>query len=339
MPDTTQRDALLAYASEAWVEHRPSLEARYSRRAVDLLIRHGVLTHMGRGWIAPTMHAPSLDVIARAALACTGQAGIVTGAAALFLRGAAYEAPTRVLVTVTRHHHVLALPPGARLYRSDHVPDFDTVDGLRLARAPWSLAHAMREVPRERRRGLALSLLSGGAIRVADAAEVLDSHPQMEGAVQLRAALGAFAQGAQSPIEDTAHRRILTGRLARMRRQVDMVVGGRRVRLDAYDDASRVAVEFDGALHHAHPEQWRRDRERDALLAAVGILTVRFAGHDVQSRPRWCREVLERVVRGRESQVAPMQVPTARRRNVRKLTAVAGGGRVSGPQVTAVGGG
>ncbi|MFK3979186.1 DUF559 domain-containing protein [Micromonospora sp. NPDC050397] len=47
--------------------------------------------------------------------------------------------------------------------------------------------------------------------------------------------------------------------------------------LDVYAERERVAFELDGAATHGDPRQREIDLRRDALLATVGILVVRFS--------------------------------------------------------------
>jgi hypothetical protein len=53
-------------------------------------------------------------------------------------------------------------------------------------------------------------------------------------------------------------------------------LGDRRITVDVYFPAERVVVELDGARYHRTRRAFERDRERDAALAAQGILSVRL---------------------------------------------------------------
>lgn len=54
-------------------------------------------------------------------------------------------------------------------------------------------------------------------------------------------------------------------------------VGSRTVYLDMFAERERVNIELDGATTHGDPRQREIDLRRDALLARIGILVVRFA--------------------------------------------------------------
>jgi very-short-patch-repair endonuclease len=63
-----------------------------------------------------------------------------------------------------------------------------------------------------------------------------------------------------------------------------------------FDAATRTAVELDGAETHGMAVQRVRDARRDARLATVGILTLRFTYGDLASRASWCREIVRRTL-------------------------------------------
>jgi len=64
--------------------------------------------------------------------------------------------------------------------------------------------------------------------------------------------------------------------------------------LDLYAEEERVDVELDGAGVHGDPRQREIDLRRDALLATVGVLVVRFSHRRlVQEAGAVRREVVE----------------------------------------------
>jgi hypothetical protein len=67
-------------------------------------------------------------------------------------------------------------------------------------------------------------------------------------------------------------------------RQAKVVANGRIRYLDNFYEQAQLAVELDGRAAHP-PEQRRADNERDNVLAALGILTVRYGWTDVTTRP------------------------------------------------------
>jgi very-short-patch-repair endonuclease len=96
-----------------------------------------------------------------------------------------------------------------------------------------------------------------------------------------RAALGRLldllAAGCRSPLEIFGHEQVFSARgMPEFQRQVPIGLGNRTVYLDVYAEAEKVNFELDGASIHRDPRQHETDLRRDALLAALGILVVRF---------------------------------------------------------------
>lgn len=56
-----------------------------------------------------------------------------------------------------------------------------------------------------------------------------------------------------------------------------MRLGLRTVYLDMFAERERVNIELDGSTTHGDPRQREIDLRRDAQLATIGILVVRFA--------------------------------------------------------------
>ncbi len=72
--------------------------------------------------------------------------------------------------------------------------------------------------------------------------------------------------------------------------QYQLVVAGRRRRIDFADVELRIAVEIDGYDWHAIGEPFYVDRAKDVELAALGWLTIRFTWRDLVFRPTWVAE-------------------------------------------------
>jgi very-short-patch-repair endonuclease len=63
---------------------------------------------------------------------------------------------------------------------------------------------------------------------------------------------------------------------------------GRKVYLDRLFEDELVNVELDGAAYHGKPGQRERDLRRDAALAALGYVTVRFSHLRLHADPEGC---------------------------------------------------
>jgi very-short-patch-repair endonuclease len=98
------------------------------------------------------------------------------------------------------------------------------------------------------------------------------------GRAELRVLLDRLAVGCRSALEIWGHDHVFSGRgMPAFERQVRVQAGGRTMYLDVYAERERVDFELDGAATHGDRRQREIDLRRDALLATLGILVVRFA--------------------------------------------------------------
>jgi very-short-patch-repair endonuclease len=124
----------------------------------------------------------------------------------------------------------------------------------------------------------------------------LDQQPRTRGAALMRPLFTLLGQGIHSHLEAWGHAHVFRDpRLPRSRTQVkETLLSGRNVYLDRLFEAEMVNVELDGAAYHGRPGQRERDIRRDAALAALGYLTVRFSHLRLHADPEGCiRELLE----------------------------------------------
>jgi very-short-patch-repair endonuclease len=70
-------------------------------------------------------------------------------------------------------------------------------------------------------------------------------------------------------------------------RQHEVVVGGRRVRLDLAYPELRVAIEGDGFAFHGSRLAFEADRERQNALVVAGWVVLRFTWRQICNRPDW----------------------------------------------------
>ena len=73
--------------------------------------------------------------------------------------------------------------------------------------------------------------------------------------------------------------------------------------LDRLYDGAMVNVELDGAAYHGEPGQRERDLRRDAALAALGFVTVRFSHLRLHADPDGVRAQLVEVLAVRRRQL------------------------------------
>ncbi|MEU8211602.1 DUF559 domain-containing protein [Micromonospora sp. NPDC049044] len=110
--------------------------------------------------------------------------------------------------------------------------------------------------------------------------------PRMNDRVTLRRLLDRLAAGCRSPLEIWGHDHVFIGPgMPTFTRQARVRVGGRTIYLDMFAEAERVDIELDGATSHGDPAEREIDLRRDALLATIGILVVRFTHRRLTADP------------------------------------------------------
>lgn len=255
---------------------------------------------------AAGLHAGSFVVRSLAAAEWSG--GTLTGSTALRLHGLDFTRDQRIHVVSPRPLH-RASPAWLAIRRSDLAVPIALIASPRApgqlsVHAPaFALAIGYGAVPVSERADLVFGAFRMGLVTKESLADALESLPKVRARRELVRRIGLAADGVESFLEERAWATVLTGkRFARLIRQHVVTVDGVAFRLDAYDPVTRTAVEFDGARWHAGDSRVR-DTRRDAALATVGIMTVRFGYQDVMSRSAWCGEVLARVLAARSGSV------------------------------------
>jgi very-short-patch-repair endonuclease len=269
---------------------------------LDGALKRGEIVRVLPGLYSADVHAESWSVrasaVARWMRGCT-----LTGPSALRLYGLeAVRSDTLEVVTPRPEHRML--PPWLRVRRSDiDVPCMELA-GHRAHLPPFALVVGNGLVAPSERAELVYAVVREAVVRPADAIAAMRELPRVVGRANLIRRLTLAAEGVESFLEEQAWATVLRGTLAsRLVRQHTVRVRGNGYRLDAYDPATRTAVEFDGARWH-RGLAGVRDSRRDALLATIGILTVRFAYTDVMDRPMWCRGVLREVLAARAEEAS-----------------------------------
>ena len=141
-----------------------------------------------------------------------------------------------------------------------------------------------------------------GLVTPDEIASVATALGSVKGRAQLLSTVSAAAAGSESHLETIGLRSVFaTKEFAGFIRQHRVRADGTHYRLDMYHPPTRTAVELDGAVAHDGESQRARDVRRDARLASVGIVTVRFTYRDLVDRPLWCRVVVARTLETRGS--------------------------------------
>lgn len=157
-------------------------------------------------------------------------------------------------------------------------PDVVVRRGVAVTCLERTLVDAWPLLPPAERRAPLIKAVNDRMTTPARVAEALANAPRLPGRAELRVLLDRLTAGCRSPLEIWGYDHVFTGPgMPPFQRQVRVQVGRRTTYLDVYAEQERVNFELDGAATHGDPRQREIDLRRDALLATVGILVVRFA--------------------------------------------------------------
>lgn len=232
---------------------------------------------------------------------CLASGGIASHRAALKLWGIDLPVDIPVEVTVTRPH--APRPAGAVVHRSldldpDTAPTRDAIPVTTPLRMLVDLGAVLDEywVSKALSRCVVRKLVTVRAVRAE-----LDRLAKRgrRGAGVLRRVLDDWPVDDVRPdsdLEVTFARLCRRFRLPKPEFQFQLIVGGRRRRLDFAYPALRVAIEIDGFESHADREVFQDDRWRQNDLVRAGWTVVRFTREDVLYRPDYVAATLTAVL-------------------------------------------
>jgi very-short-patch-repair endonuclease len=181
--------------------------------------------------------------------------------------------------------------------------------GLRITALPRTVVDSWPLLPPAERRPLALDLARRGLITAVTLDEALAERSNVAGRRTLRQTIDLIGDGCQSELEahgvlNVFRHRSLPPSVGQFR--IVLPTGG--IRLDRAWPEVKLAVELDGARYHSSPEDRRRDLGRDAALAALGWVVLRFTYADVLRDPDAVRARVLAVYRTRLRQLSASAV-------------------------------
>jgi very-short-patch-repair endonuclease len=276
-------------------------------RSVRRWVGTGRLVRLHPGWVTIPSLAEDWTVRAHAATGYAG--GPLSHMSALAVHGVVDYEVTRIDVTV-RDDRRVRTSRWLRVHRSRNPFDVVQARGLpatTIARSlvdTWGAAHRARAARGFNgvARDAVLRASRERRMTVARLDAELALRPELPGRSALCELLGLIAAGAQSPLELTAVRQVLDiSGLPRCEQQHRIVLPSGPVHLDAAWPDVKLAIELDGAAFHGSNEARERDLARDAALAALGWLVIRFSYRQVTQQPSICRARIEAAYRARLS--------------------------------------
>ena len=268
-----------------------------SRLTVERAIARGAVVRLLPNQYCLAVHAQSWHMRARAAVAWGGQGAALSGLAALAAYGFA-PWPVDVIDLVVPQGRHKSGPSWLRV-RSMSTP-FDTrvwVPSTAIVEPSLAVVIAHGLSAPNRRAQLVHGAIRTRLVDVQRLEGELKREGRLRGRKELTHRLALVRKGAESYLEEQGMAHVFRGaEFAGLIFQHAMVVEGKAYRVDAYDPATQTAFELDGYADHGGKEHRQRDVTRDAMLATVGVLTVRFTYEDITLRAGWCQAVVRAVL-------------------------------------------
>lgn len=278
---------------------RRQLVAELGRRRFERMLRSGGLVRLLPGIYCA---AASLDLHrarCHAVLLHCGPNARIGGLSAAHLMDLSRVAPPLVTVVVPSAAHP-RLPAWTRVLHLSPPMPARVAQGLAVVTPEDAVIQAWHVEGVDAGTGVCLDLLREGRLDARAVLNRLSDYPRVRGRRALARLLSHATGGVESFLEHSARTQVFnTTDFADFEWQAPLRVNGATYRADVFHRGLKLAIELDGASYHASPEQWQRDRARDAALAAAGILTLRFTFDDIVRSPRRCRSLARATMRTR----------------------------------------
>ncbi len=239
--------------------------------------------------------------------ACTrwlADRGAISGLAACHIYGLEVRDLPNIAVVIQRSRRS-RLPSWVHTRSLTAGIPIQNVDGHRVVPLEYALIDAVRERGLEGVKGPLLDAIREGKTDSARILEAVRSLPRVKHRRPLVRFLENLKGGIHSYLEYLADTCVFNiPQLAALERQVAFWVDGKEYRVDTLDRETMTAIELDSRKHHGSEAARRRDLERDAALASIGILTLRFTYEQICTEPLTCRKRILATIAARRRQIA-----------------------------------
>jgi len=275
------------------------IEGRWSRAALKAAIRAGSVSRLLPALYVATEHAESALARSHAATSWVGSGSVVIGVAA----ASAWDLcePPRTITATAPLSMSRATPAWLTLRRIAENPPFALWHECPVAIPAWAIATAYGHLPRDQADSMVYRAVRQRLATPDELREVARELTSIRHRRELISTVAATAAGSESFLETVGLRTVFAPKaFSGFIRQHRVRADGASFRLDMYDPVTRTAVELDGAVAHATVDQRARDVRRDARLASIGIVTLRFTYRDLTARPEWCRAMVAGTIKQRQ---------------------------------------
>jgi hypothetical protein len=241
----------------------------------------------------------------RAAVMCAGGLALISHTTALALHGVREHAgPVHLTIDESRRragHRDLVVHRRVDLADAARA----SIRGLPVTTLPDSLVDAWPLLPRAERRPTLVDAARDQHLDVGALRQAAARRPNIGGHRDLALAVELVADGVRSELEALGVLTVFRHRsLPRSRGQLAVECpDGVTRHLDRAWKEAMLAVELDGAAFHSSPQQRADDLARDAILASMGWLVLRFTYAEVLRDPDGVRAKVLAVLRIRMAQL------------------------------------
>lgn len=274
------------------------------RHIVDDALRSGAITAVFRGVYCAAERQADRDIRRRAALLAVPGAALSHTDALAVVRLITDSATSGddVHLTIGAGARRPGRQPGLQVHRRTAFQPLRLTTGHAVIEPHQAVVDSWRLLGDEVRRAMLVDAVRDGLLSTARLRRAL--APNTAGAAAMRSMLDLLDAGCQSELEIFGLTRVFSHpSLPRSTAQFRVRLRDRVVVLDrAYDDVL-VGVELDGAAYHFGKPQRERDMRRDAALAALGWIVLRFSYRRIVDDPEGVRQEIAAVIATRRSQL------------------------------------
>ncbi len=307
MPELWSLVVTRLLAEQHGLATRQDLLRRVPRTVVDGMVERGQLQRVFPHVYTARGNPAAGDRRFRAALLSVGPHAALSHRTALAIRGLVeHTGPVHVVVD---HRRRQAGSHDLRVHRQagwdDREDAVELVRGLRVTTLADSVVDSWPDLPRNSRRPLLLDVVRSTGLDAAGLTRAAARRPNIGGRRDLARAIALLGDGVTSELEALGVEKVFTHpAIPRSRGQLKVTCTDGVVRfLDRAWKEAMLAVELDGAAFHTSPEDRQRDLHRDAVLASMGWLVLRFTYAEVLRDPDGVRAKVLAVHRIRVEQL------------------------------------
>jgi hypothetical protein len=252
-------------------------------QVIDRALRSGQLLRLYPCvYIEPDIAADRRSLI-RAALLYAGAGAVISHTTALGVWRLPHPENGPIHLTTASNRHLRGTSELCVHRRVDlkvEAPDVVTRGGMPVTRLEQSIVDSWPLLTGDAKRAPAIQAVNSRMTTPARLAASVKLASRLPGRQELIRLVELQQQGCHSPLELWGYDHVFRGSdMPPMQWQVPVRVNRHTVYLDVFDPEVRVNFELDGAKYHTSPADRERDLRRDAALAAMGIVVVRFT-HD-----------------------------------------------------------